>query len=128
MDSITDEKECAKTCLEKAGMNEELFRTGNTKVFFRAGALGTLEEIRDDKLAALMTAMQSVVRGFTSRKDYKRLQEQRVALIVVQRNLRKFMQMRTWPWYRLWQRVKPLLNVTRIEDEMKALEEKAEKA
>jgi len=128
MDAIDDDKECAKTCLDKAGMSEELYRTGNTKVFFRAGALGTLEEIRDDKLAALMTAMQSVIRGFTSRKDYKRLQEQRVALIVVQRNLRKFMQMRTWPWYRLWQKVKPLLNVSRIEDEMKALEEKAEKA
>ncbi|KAK3877615.1 hypothetical protein Pcinc_017693 [Petrolisthes cinctipes] len=128
MEAVDDEKECARTCLNKAGMNEELYRTGNTKVFFRAGALGTLEEIRDDTVARLMTGMQSVIRGYNSRKNYKKLQEQRVALIVVQRNLRKFMKMRTWPWYRLWQRVKPLLNVSRIEDEMKALEEKAEKA
>lgn len=33
--------------------------------------------------------------------------------------------MRTWAWYRLWQKVKPLLNVTRVEDEIKALEDKA---
>ena len=33
--------------------------------------------------------------------------------------------MRTWAWYRLWQKVKPLLNVTRVEDELKALEDKA---
>lgn len=104
------------------------FCFGQLQVFFRAGALGTLEEIRDDTLAKLLTDMQSVIRGYISRKNYKKLQEQRVALIVVQRNLRKFMKMRTWPWYRLWQRVKPLLNVTRIEDEMKALEEKADKA
>ena len=48
-----------------------------------------------------------------------------VALQVVQRNLRKYLQMRTWAWYRLWQKVKPLLNVTRVEDEIKALEDKA---
>lgn len=51
-----------------------------------------------------------------------------MALIVVQRNIRKFMKLRNWPWYRLWQRVKPLLNVTRVEDEIRALEEKATKA
>ena len=42
----------------------------------------------------------------------------RIALQVVQRNLRKYLQLRTWPWYKLWQKVKPLLNVTRIEDEI----------
>ncbi|XP_042212128.1 myosin heavy chain, muscle-like isoform X1 [Homarus americanus] len=128
LNEIEDDKTAAKACFDKAGLNEELYRTGNTKVFFRAGVLGTLEEIRDDKLAKLITGLQSWVRGFTSRKGYKKLQEQRVALIVVQRNLRKFMKMRTWAWFNLWQKVKPLLNVTRIEDEMKALEEKAAKA
>lgn len=39
--------------------------------------------------------------------------------------MRSYLQMRTWAWYRLWQKVKPLLNVTRVEDEIKALEDKA---
>ena len=38
---------------------------------------------------------------------------------MVQRNLRKYMQLRLWPWWKLWQKVKPMLNVTRIEDEIK---------
>lgn len=42
----------------------------------------------------------------------------RLALQVVQRNLRKYLQLRTWPWWKLWQKVKPLLNVTRVEDEI----------
>jgi hypothetical protein len=29
------------------------------------------------------------------------------------------MQLRLWPWWKLWQKVKPMLNVTRVEDEMK---------
>ncbi|XP_042243054.1 myosin heavy chain, muscle-like isoform X29 [Homarus americanus] len=123
-----DEKKASQVILDVISLEAEKYRMGHTKVFFRAGVLGALEEIRDDRLAKIISWLQSWIRGYTSRKAYKRLQEQRVALIVVQRNLRKFMQLRTWPWYRLWQKVKPLLNVTRIEDEIRALEEKAAKA
>lgn len=97
-------------------------------MFFRAGVLGSLEEIRDDRLAQVLSWMQAWIRGYTSRIQYQKLQEQRVALIVVQRNLRKYLKLRNWAWYRVWQKVKPLLNVTRVEDEMRALEEKAAKA
>lgn len=77
-----------------------------------------MEELRDDRLSKIVTWMQSWVRGYLSRKEFKRLQEQRLALQVCQRNLRKYLKLRTWPWYKLWQKVKPLLNVTRIEDEI----------
>lgn len=77
-----------------------------------------MEELRDERLSKIMTWMQSWVRGYLSRKEFKKLQEQRVALQVVQRNLRKYNLLRTWPWWKLWQKVKPLLNVTRVEDEI----------
>ncbi|XP_069168163.1 myosin heavy chain, muscle-like [Procambarus clarkii] len=128
MTEASSEKEAAKICLEKIELSTESYRIGNTKVFFRAGVLGVLEEIRDDRLAKIISWMQAWIRGFISRKEFKKLQEQRVALIVVQRNIRKFMKLRNWAWYRMWQKVKPLLNVTRVEDEIRALEEKATKA
>lgn len=77
-----------------------------------------MEELRDERLSKIVSWMQAYIRGYLSRKDYKKLQEQRLALVVVQRNLRKYLQLRTWPWWKLWQKIKPLLNVTRIEDEM----------
>lgn len=123
-----DDKKAAVVILESINLEAEKYRMGHTKVFFRAGVLGALEEIRDDRLAKIISWLQAWIRGFISRKSYKKLQEQRVALIVVQRNIRKFMKLRNWAWYRLWQKVKPLLNVTRIEDEIRALEEKAAKA
>ncbi|XP_059351928.1 myosin heavy chain, muscle-like isoform X18 [Daphnia carinata] len=123
-DSMTGEQ-IAKLVLDKMGFDEAVYRLGFNKVFFKAGVLGQLEEMRDDKLAKIITWLQSVIRGYHTRKQYKQLQDQRVALCVVQRNLRKYLQMRTWAWYRLWQKVKPLLNVTRVEDEIKALEDKA---
>ncbi|XP_071578976.1 myosin heavy chain, muscle-like isoform X2 [Temnothorax nylanderi] len=114
--------------LDTINLENDQYRMGHTKVFFRAGVLGQMEELRDERLGKIVSWMQAYIRGYLSRKDYKKLQEQRLALVVVQRNLRKYLQLRTWPWWKLWQKIKPLLNVTRIEDEMAALEEKARKA
>lgn len=87
-------------------------------MFFRAGVLGQMEEFRDERLGKIMSWMQGWARGYLARRNFKKLQEQRLALKVVQRNLRKYLQLRTWPWYKLWQKIKPLLNVTRVEDEI----------
>ncbi|XP_048519420.1 myosin heavy chain, muscle isoform X9 [Dendroctonus ponderosae] len=125
--STTPEK-AAEIILDAIALEKEQFRMGKTKVFFRAGVLGQMEELRDERLGKIVTWMQSWVRGYLSRKEFKRLQEQRLALQVCQRNLRKYLKLRTWPWYKLWQKVRPLLNVTRIEDEIAKLEEKAAKA
>ncbi|KPU73398.1 uncharacterized protein Dana_GF15360, isoform P [Drosophila ananassae] len=125
---VEDPKKCGALILESTTLDPDMYRIGHTKVFFRAGVLGQMEEFRDERLGKIMSWMQAWARGYLSRKGFKKLQEQRVALKVVQRNLRKYLQLRTWPWYKLWQKVKPLLNVSRIEDEIARLEEKAKKA
>ncbi|XP_077276632.1 myosin heavy chain isoform X6 [Temnothorax americanus] len=128
VDKAKEPKDAAAAVLESTGLDADMYRLGHTKVFFRAGVLGQMEELRDERLGKIVSWMQAYIRGYLSRKDYKKLQEQRLALVVVQRNLRKYLQLRTWPWWKLWQKIKPLLNVTRIEDELAALEEKARKA
>ncbi|XP_018057341.1 PREDICTED: myosin heavy chain, muscle isoform X24 [Atta colombica] len=128
MAAHSDPKVAAAKCFEEIALDPDNYRIGHTKVFFRAGVLGQMEELRDERLGKIVSWMQAYIRGYLSRKDYKKLQEQRLALVVVQRNLRKYLQLRTWPWWKLWQKIKPLLNVSRIEDEMAALEEKAKKA
>merc|ERR1711909_180144 len=57
--------------------------------------------------------LQAQIRGWKARKWFKKAQTQRVNLIVVQRNLRKYMSIRTWLWYGFWQQFKPKLNVGR---------------
>ncbi|XP_069962494.1 myosin heavy chain, muscle isoform X6 [Bactrocera oleae] len=121
-------KNAAAKCLESVGLDPDMYRIGHTKVFFRAGVLGQMEEFRDERLGKIMSWMQGWARGYLARRNFKKLQEQRLALKVVQRNLRKYLQLRTWPWYKLWQKIKPLLNVSRVEDEIARLEEKAKKA
>ncbi|KAK8374417.1 hypothetical protein O3P69_012604 [Scylla paramamosain] len=122
------DKAMAQACFTKAGLEEESYRLGNTKVFFRAGILGRMEELRDDRISLLLAWLQAWCRGYISRKSYQKLQKQRISLLVVQRNIRKYMKMRTWKWYGMWMVLKPTLHVVSIEDELRALEEKAEKA
>ncbi|XP_063607359.1 myosin heavy chain, muscle-like isoform X2 [Penaeus indicus] len=128
MNEAKDDKQAAKACFDKAGLDKELYRTGNTKVFFRAGVLGTLEEIRDDRVMKLVSWLQAWIRGWASRKYYSKMQKQRTALIVMQRNVRKFKIMRSWLWYELWIKLKPRLKATRGEEELEKLEATAVKA
>ncbi|XP_062706926.1 myosin heavy chain, muscle isoform X16 [Aedes albopictus] len=121
-------KNVADVILTSIGLDTESYRLGHTKVFFRAGVLGQMEEFRDERLSKIMSWMQSWCRGYLARKEFKKMQEQRVALETVQRNLRKYMKLRTWAWWKLWQKVKPLLNVSRVEDQIAELESKAQKA
>lgn len=127
MKAADDDKKATSLCLEELQLDPDKYRMGHTKVFFRAGVLGYLEELRDEKVSRILTWLQAWCRSYLTKKEFQKLKDQRIALQVVQRNLRKYMQLRTWPWWRMWIKVKPMLNVTRLEDEMKALEEKANK-
>ncbi|XP_043208688.1 myosin heavy chain, muscle-like isoform X6 [Amphibalanus amphitrite] len=128
VNKIKDDKEASAAILNKIELDQEKYRLGLTKVFFRAGVLGDLEELRDDKLNMIFSWMQAQIRSYFSRREYEKLKEQRSMLLVVQRAIRKYMRLNGWPWFRLWIRVRPMLYETRIEDEIKKLKEEAEEA
>ena len=47
------------------------------QVFFKAGLLGLLEEMRDERLAVLMTRIQAVARGYVTRLRLKEMSKKR---------------------------------------------------
>ena len=53
------------------------YRIGYTKVFFKAGVLGILEEMRDDTLSKIVSNFQARIRAYLIRKNYSKLQDQR---------------------------------------------------
>ena len=46
-------------------------------MFFKAGLLGVLEEMRDEKLAALVTMTQALARGYVMRKEFVKMMARR---------------------------------------------------
>ena len=72
-----DGKVATEKVLLALQMEENDYRIGNTKVFFRAGVLGSLEDLRDERLTKIMSLFQAHVRGYLMRMNYSKLQDQR---------------------------------------------------
>ena len=107
---FVDATKATGAILKDIALSEELYRLGNTKVFFKAGTLGQLEELRDAAVSKIITMLQSHIRLYIMKKEYKRMLDQRLALSVLQRNIKKYLSLRTWPWFTLYGKIKPLLN------------------
>ncbi|XP_070580050.1 myosin heavy chain, striated muscle-like isoform X4 [Ptychodera flava] len=122
-----DNRKAAEKLLDAIQLEPAEFRLGHTKIFFKAGVLGNLEDMRDERLSKIIAMLQGHCRGFLMRKVYKKMLEQRIGIAVIQRNVRKYLILRNWQWWRLYTKVKPLLNVARAEDEMKIKEEELKK-
>lgn len=48
------------------------------QVFFKAGLLGVLEEMRDDRLALIITGIQARSRGLLARIEFQKIVERRL--------------------------------------------------
>ncbi|XP_075691563.1 myosin heavy chain, skeletal muscle, adult-like [Rhinoderma darwinii] len=122
-----DSKKAAEKLLGSIDVDHTQYKFGHTKVFFKAGLLGTLEEMRDEKLAQLITNTQALCRGFLMRIEFKKMMERREAIFIIQYNVRSFMNVKHWPWMKLYFKIKPLLQSAETEKEMANMKEEFEK-
>lgn len=123
---VDDERKTAQDLVLGIDLEPTQFRIGLSQIFFRAGVLETLEAQRDERIAGHVVRLQARCRGFLARKQLAKRKVQDLAVRCIQRNVRKFMSVRDWPWWRLLVRVTPLLNVHRTEEELRAKSEELE--
>uniref|UniRef100_A0A8B9ZL91 Myosin-9 n=1 Tax=Anas platyrhynchos TaxID=8839 RepID=A0A8B9ZL91_ANAPL len=100
-----DGKQACVLMIKALELDSNLYRIGQSKVFFRAGVLAHLEEERDLKITDVIIGFQACCRGYLARKAFAKRQQQLTAMKV------------------LFTKVKPLLQVSRQEEEMMAKEE-----
>ncbi|KAH0629552.1 hypothetical protein JD844_011704 [Phrynosoma platyrhinos] len=105
-----DSKKACEKLLGSIDIDHTQYKFGHTKVFFKAGLLGLLEEMRDDRLALLITRTQA-----------------REAIFTIQYNIRSFMNVKHWPWMKLFFKIKPLLRSAEAEKEMATMKEEFKK-
>uniref|UniRef100_A0A8C0JUD7 Myosin heavy chain 4 n=1 Tax=Canis lupus dingo TaxID=286419 RepID=A0A8C0JUD7_CANLU len=122
-----DSKKASEKLLGSIDIDHTQYKFGHTKVFFKAGLLGTLEEMRDEKLAQLITRTQAVCRGYLMRVEFKKMMERRESIFCIQYNVRAFMNVKHWPWMKLYFKIKPLLKSAETEKEMANMKEEFEK-
>merc|ERR1712241_118708 len=117
-----------KAVMDVVKMDKEKYRLGHTKVFFRAGIAGKMEEFREDKIGSVLSWLQSGARGKASRMQFKKLQDQKLALYACQRAIRNMMTAKTWQWMQIWLAIKPNLKCTQFGKFKKEYEDKIAEA
>ncbi len=130
-----NDKAAAKAVLDVVKLEAEKYRLGHTKVFFRAGILGYMEEVREDRIGSVLAWLQAQARGKASRMVFKKMQDQKLALYCCQRTIRNYYIGKTWLWWQLWLAIKPNLKCTKFaqykaeyEDKIAVAEKNIDKA
>ncbi|KAI6186038.1 Protein CBR-MYO-5 [Aphelenchoides besseyi] len=113
----------------KGDLKVDDYQCGETKIFFRAGVLAHLEELRDEALSVMIAKFQVQCRYYLGQTEYKRRRDQQIGIKVIQRNVRSWCTLRTWSWFKTYNQVKPLIAGSKKDEEFEAkykeLEEKS---
>nr|XP_026694242.1 myosin-6-like [Ciona intestinalis] len=117
-----DSKKTSEKLLGSIDIDHESYKLGHTKVFFRAGMIGKLEEMRDNKLSSIFKLIQGRMRGVLMRREYQKMIERRQACRIIQSNLRAFFGMANCEWMKLMFKIKPLLKTAESAKELEEME------
>ncbi|XP_051835143.1 myosin-7B [Antechinus flavipes] len=120
-DTFVDSRKATEKLLGSLDIDHTQYKFGHTKVFFRAGLLAVLEELRDERLAKILTLLQARIRGHLMRIEHQHMRGGRDALYTIQCNIRAFAAVKNWSWMKLFFKMKPLLRSVQAEEELGAL-------
>merc|ERR1719481_818662 len=123
--SSSDNKTAVYALMDGIPFDRERYRLGHTMVFFRAGALGGMEEERDKLVIKWVRMIQGEVLKRVRGAVYKKKFDQRELIKVGQRNFRKYLASRDWGWFVLIQKTRGLIGLPNPEEELRVLEEAA---
>lgn len=113
-----DGRKAAERIAEALELDKDFYKIGATKIFFKAGILAELEERRDNLLHDIFQRLQSAARMYIARRRVLKLINRTQAVRTIQRNARAYLELRDWPWWSLYAKVRPLLAATKVDDEL----------
>merc|ERR1739842_254262 len=85
---------------------------------FRAGFLGTLEELRDNRLASIFIGVQARIRVKTEKSVFVHRLMKRESARTIQSNIRSYLFVKDWEWMKIMYKIKPLLATAEAAKEM----------
>eukprot|EP00039_Didymoeca_costata_P018541 m.333902 g.333902 ORF g.333902 m.333902 type:complete len:1372 (+) comp17243_c0_seq1:84-4199(+) len=126
-EGFVESAKAVELMVEALELDSNEYRIGHTKIFFRTGVLARLEEERDAKLSTMLIGLQAYCRGFLAREAFKFHVGDHQAVGIIQKNVRIYMQLRNWKWWRLYCRIKPMLKELQKRQDFQKVEEEISK-
>ncbi|XP_040013893.1 unconventional myosin-XVIIIb-like [Xiphias gladius] len=130
-----DERKAVEELLVELDLDKRCTVVGASRVFMKRGVLSYLEQQRDQQVTGWLVYLQAACMGHLARQKYRKLKVQQMAVSCLQMNLRALRVVAKWNWWKLFCRVRPLLNINmdneRLrakEDEVSALRRRLEKS
>lgn len=117
-----DGRKACQRMTDALELDSAAFRIGLNKIFFKAGVLAELEERRDELLYDVFTRLQAECRRFVCQRRVRKQLNREQAIRTVQRNARIYLELKAWPWWMLYTKVRPLLAATRTDEALKRKE------
>jgi myosin heavy subunit len=114
-----DPKPAAASILKGLKIPESEYRFGLTKVFFRAGQLAYIEEIRERRIGEIVKVVQAAARGWVERKHFRQAREKSISARIIQDNIRAYLEFKNWAWWKLFAKARPLLVGRNMDKELK---------
>ncbi|XP_047229414.1 unconventional myosin-XVIIIb-like isoform X1 [Girardinichthys multiradiatus] len=130
-----NERKAVEELLVELDVDKKSIVVGASRVFMKRGMLQYLEQQRDQQVTGWLVYLQAACKGHLGRQKYRKLKVQQMAVRCLQRNLRVLKVVAKWGWWKLFCRVRPLLDVNMdnerlraMEDEVSALRRRLEKS
>ncbi|CCF58329.1 hypothetical protein KAFR_0E01750 [Kazachstania africana CBS 2517] len=105
-----DFKRNSQLILSSLSLDPSLFKVGNTKLFFKAGVLATLENKKENRIMQITSSFNSAIRGSIVRRHTTIQQRKLKSARIIGTTFRKYNELMNDPWFNLFTKVKPLLS------------------
>ena len=86
MMTASNDKDAAFVCFQSVGLEEDKYRLGNTKLFFRTGVVAYMEELREEKIQQMMKSVQVLFENKEYKKHYQVLLKGHTSSFLVKEN------------------------------------------
>ncbi|CCD24497.1 myosin 1 NDAI_0D01830 [Naumovozyma dairenensis CBS 421] len=131
--SNSNSKKNCEILIASLDLEPNLYKIGNTKLFFKAGVLAKLESRKDQKIKQVIIRLNSQVRGKMIRDEVGGKLKRIRAARVIGSTFRTYNKLMENPWYNLFVKIKPLLDSSSdisktktFNDKINSLEQKIE--
>uniref|UniRef100_A0A3Q1H286 Myosin XVIIIB n=1 Tax=Acanthochromis polyacanthus TaxID=80966 RepID=A0A3Q1H286_9TELE len=118
-----DERKAVEELLVELDVDKKSIVVGASRVFMKRGVLRYLEQQRDQQVTGWLVHLQAACMGHLARQKYRKLKVQQMAVRCLQRNLRALRFVTKWSWWKLFCRVRPLLDVNMDNERLRAKED-----
>ena len=123
---FVDAKKASSKLMKTLPIDSECYRFGHTKLFFKAGIVGNLEDLRDERVATILTALQTEMRFKLAKVKYDDMIKRYDSINIIQSNLRAFMYLKDWEWMKIIFKIKPLISQAEDAKALQNLEQEYE--